>query len=141
MTAKEFLNQYKILSKKVDGLRAEYQAQRAAIDSIRTSLEGEGGRTLEISRPVERMAVKLAEKAEELKEAETEALRIRQEIVEVIIDVPGVAGRVLYERFVLLKRWGDVAAAVGYEKRQVQRYYKKGLELVAGKKCCHTMSH
>lgn len=135
MTAKEFLNQYKILSKKVDGLRAEYQAQREAIDSIRTSLEGEGGRTLEISRPVERMAVKLAEKAEELKEAEAEALRTRQQIYDIILHVPDMPGEVLYQRFIRLKSWGEIAELVSYSRSQVFRFYESGLQIVAGKIC------
>lgn len=133
MTAKEFLSQYKILSKKVDGLRAEYQAQREAIDSIHTSLEGEGGRTLEISRPVERMAVELAEKAEELKEAEAEALRIRQQIYDIILSVPDVPGEVLYQRFIRLKTWGEVADSVGYSRRQTFRFYEHGLHIAEKK--------
>ena len=135
MTAREFLNQYRALSMKVDSLRAEYQAQREAIDSIRTSLEGEGGRTLEISRPVERMAVKLAEKAEELKEAEAEALRIRQQIYDVILHVPDVPGEILYQRHINLKSWGEIAEAVGYSRSQVFRFYQRGLHIVAGKIC------
>lgn len=135
MTAKEYLSQYKILSKKAVDLRAEYQAQREAIDSIRTSLEGEGGRTLEISRPVERMAVKLAEKAEELKEAEAEALRIRQQVFDVILHVPDVPGEILYQRFIGLKPWGEIAELVGYSRSQVFRFYERGLQIVDGKIC------
>lgn len=135
MTAREFLNQYRVLSMKVDSLRAEYQAQREAIDSIKTSLEGDGGRTLEISRPVERMAVKLAEKAEELKEAEAEALRIRQQIYDIILHVPDMPGEVLYQRFIRLKSWGEIAELVGYSRSHVFRFYEQGLRVVAGKIC------
>ena len=135
MTAIEFLDQYRVLSEEVDRLRAEYQAQRAAIDSIRTSLEGEGGRTLEISRPVERMAVKLAEKAEELKEAEAEALRIRQQIYDIILHVPDMPGEVLYQRFIGLKSCDEIADMVGYSRSHIYRLYRRGLQIVAGKIC------
>lgn len=133
MTAKEFLSQYLAAERKAKLIRAEYEAQRQEIDTLRTSLEGDGGRTMEISRPVERMVMKLTEKAEELKTAEAEAIRIRQEVVDVILTVPDVSGKILYERFVLLKPWSEVAEAVGYQRRQVHRLYVKGLEDVARK--------
>lgn len=130
MTEKEFLETYMVAQRKVDALRAEYEAQRLAADSIRSALDGDGGRTTEISRPVERAAVKLAEKAEALRAAEVEALRARVDVEIVVNAVPDVMGAVLWERFVNLKPWGAVAKAVGYSKRQTFRYYEAGLVFV-----------
>ena len=133
MTVKEYLLQYRTAKIRADILQREYDVERAEIDSIRSPLGGDNVHSGEISRSVEVKALKLAEKAEALKDARAEALRIRQEILELILSVPNESGQILYERFINLKSWGEVADTVGYSRRQTFRHYERGLHIAEKK--------
>ena len=87
-------------------------------------------RSGEISKKVERQAIKLGEKADALKEAEADAIETRNEVFRTVMKVPDEKGSVLYERYILLKSWEDVADAVGYTVRHVHNLHKDGLEYV-----------
>ena len=76
-----------------------------------------------ISRTVELQAIRLAEKAEEYKEAQIYAMKKRQEVFDVIWNVPGVEGQILYERYINLKNWDDVAESVHYSLQHVHRLH------------------
>ena len=83
MTAKEYLKLYRDAVRAVDILQEEYDKQMEQIDSIRSALGGDGlPRSGDVSKRVENQAIKLAEKAEKLLEAQSEALAIRQERIE-----------------------------------------------------------
>lgn len=137
MTAKEYLKQYRDAVVAAEKLREEYNEQTAQADNIRSALGGDGmPRSGEVSRRVETDAIRLAEKAEELLEAEVEALRVRQEIERTVRRVPGIYGDVLRERYInlqgnKLQRWEDVADAVGYSLRHLHRIHEEALEIVA----------
>ena len=131
MDAKEFLKQYETAEALVEQLRTEYAKENEKVDAIRSALGGDGtpgGK--EISKSVERQAVKLAEKAEELKEAEVEALIVRQYVYSVIREVPDVLGSILYERYINLKDWESVAYSVGYSKSRAHDLHKLALAVV-----------
>lgn len=131
MTAKEYLLQYKRAVREAQRLRDEYEKELYLIDNIRSSLGGDGmPRSGEISKKVERQAIKLGEKADALKEAEADAIGIRNEVFRTVMRVPDEKGSVLYERYILLKSWEDVADAVGYTVRHVHNLHKDGLEYV-----------
>ena len=131
MTAKEYLLQYKRAVREAQRLRDEYEKELYLIDNIRSSLGGDGmPRSGEISKKVERQAIKLEEKADALKEAEAAAIGIRNEVFRTVMRVPDEKGSVLYERYILLKSWEDVADAVGYTVRHVHNLHKDGLEYV-----------
>ena len=131
MTAKEYLLQYKRAVREAQRLRDEYEKELYLIDNIRSSLGGDGmPRSGEISKKVERQAIKLGEKADALKEAEAAAIGIRNEVFRTVMKVPDEKGSVLYERYILLKSWEDVADAVGYTVRHVHNLHKDGLEYV-----------
>lgn len=133
MTVKEYLLQYRTAKIRADILQREYDVERAEIDSIRSPLGGDNVHSGEISRSVEVKALKLAEKAEALKNARAEALRICQDVLDLILSIPDEPGRVLYERFLNLKTWGEVADAVGYSRRQTFRFYEYGLHIAEKK--------
>lgn len=130
-TAKQYLKQYESAVKAAQRVRREYEEELDLIDNIRSSLGGDGmPRSGEISKKVERQALKLSEKADELREAEAAAIEIRQEIFKTVMQVPDDKGSVLYERYILLKEWKDVADAVGYSEGYIYELHRQGLEYV-----------
>ena len=131
MTVKEYLQRYADAERVVRRLEREYEKESELIDNIRSGLGGDGTpRGSGTSREVEEKAIRLAEKALEWKEAKLEAIQIRQEVFEAIQEVSGDAGDVLYERYINLKSWKNVADSVGYSKSQTHALHRKGLALV-----------
>lgn len=136
MRAKDYLKQYRDAVVAAEKIREEYNEQTAQANSIRSALGGDGmPRSGEVSRRVEADAIRLAEKAEELLEAEVEALRIRQEIERTVRKVQGFHGDILRERYInlqgnKLQRWEDVAEAVGYSLRRTYEIHEEALEII-----------
>lgn len=131
MEAKEYLKQYKEETLIIARLRAEYEEQMEQIDSIRSALGGDGlPRSGEVSKRVENQAVKLAEKAEELVQAEVKAVEVRQGIIRTINKVQGSQADILRERYVNLLLWEDVADSVGYSLRRTFELHREGLDAV-----------
>lgn len=129
MTAKEYLRQYGEAVRLAARLQIEYEKEKALIDSIQSGLGGDGTpRGGSIGKATEAKAVRLADKALKLKDAELEAVRIRQEIFDCIRQVPGEMGSVLYERYINLKSWREVASAVGYSKSRAHDLHNEGIE-------------
>lgn len=131
MYAKEYLKQYENAVRRAQRLQKEYEDELEQIDNIRSSLGGDGlPRSGEISKKVERQALKLSEKAEELKGAEVEAIAIRNEIFRTVMRVPDDMGSVLYERYILLKKWDDISDSVGYTVRHIHNIHREGLDYI-----------
>lgn len=131
MTAKEFLQQYGEAVRIAERIKTEYNQERDLIDSVRSALGGDGvPHGGGISKATENKAIKLADKALELKDAELEAIRIRQKVFDVIRTVPGEKGDVLYERYINLKSWDEVADSVGYSKRHARNLHDEAIDIV-----------
>lgn len=131
MTAREYLEQYKEAERIVQRIRAEYMEQMELVDNIRSSLGGDGmPRGGDVTKRVEAQAVKLAEKAEELLQAEADALALRQSIFRTVQRVPGDPGDVLRERYIELRKWEDVAIVLGWSERNCHYLHDKGLDIV-----------
>lgn len=131
MTAREYLEQFEDAVKLVEQLREEYAEQMEQIDNIRSSLGGDGlPHGADIRREVEEKALALAEKAQELKEAEIWAVATEQQIFRTIIELQGVHRDVLIERYVHLKKWEDVADAVGYCVSRTHVKHKEALQMI-----------
>lgn len=131
MTAKEFLQQYGEAVRIAEMIKTEYDQEKDLIDSVRSALGGDG--TTHgggISKATENKAIKLADKALELKDAELEAISIRQKVFDVIRTVPGEKGDVLYERYINLKSWDEVADSVGYSKRHARNLHDEAIDIV-----------
>lgn len=140
MTAKEYLKQYENANKYVERIRSEYEEQMEQIDSIRSALGKDGlPSSGDIRKEVEEKAVRLAEKAQELKEAEIYAIEVRQQIFRTIMAVPDTKGSVLQERYINLHSWEEVADMVGYSVRQTHNIHKDALadieNIISGKNC------
>jgi len=130
-TAKQYLKQYENAVKEEQRVQREYDEELDLIDNIRSSLGGDGlPRSGEINKKVEKQAIKLADKADELLEAAFAAIKIRQQIFKLVMKVPGDMGSVLYERYVQLKEWKDVADAVGYSESHIYELHRDGLDYV-----------
>ena len=128
MTVKEYLQQYENAARVARRLKREYENELEQIDNIRSGLGGDGTpRGSGTSRSVEKKAIRLADKALEWKTAELEAIQLRQEIFDVINTVPDEMGDVLYERYINLKSWSEVAKAVGYSKSRTHTLHRKAL--------------
>ena len=138
--AKEFLKQYEEADHIVRRLKTEYQEQLEQIDSIRSPIGDGTPHSGQISKTVEIQAIRLAEKAHEMKLAEAEAVRIRQRVVNVINTIPGEKSDVLYERYINLKKWDEVAESVNYSLRQVHNLHRDGLEYVQHCIVLHTLT-
>lgn len=131
MTAKEFLEQYGEAVRIAERIKTEYDQEQDLIDSVRSALGGDGTpHGGGISKATENKAIKLADKALELKDAELEAIRIRQKVFDVIRTVPGEKGDVLYERYINLKSWDEVADSVGYSKRHARNLHDEAIDIV-----------
>lgn len=131
MIAKEYLQQYQNAARIVQRLRREYEEEQEQIDAVRSPMGGDGmPRGGGINKSVEERAIRLSDKLLKWKEAELDAIRIRQEIFDVIRSIPGEAGEVLYLRYVQLKTWDEIAKSVGYSKRHIGRLHGEGLKLV-----------
>lgn len=131
MTAREYLQQYGEAVRNSERLKREYITELELIDAVGSTLGGDGlPHGNGISRKTEDKAIRLAEKAAALRDARIEAIRIRQEIFETIQSVPGAKGEVLYERYIKLKSWDEIAEAVGYTKRHARNIHDEALTYV-----------
>jgi DNA-directed RNA polymerase specialized sigma subunit len=134
MTAKEYLKQYEYADKRAKRLQAEYERELELIDSVRSTLGGDGmPHGSGVSRRTEDAAVRLADKAMRWKMAQVEAIEKRQEVFELIHDVEGTEGEILYERYINLRRWEDICVVIHLSWRQTHRLHGKALNLIEEK--------
>ena len=129
MTAKEFLRQYEYADRKVRRLKAEYEREHELIGNISVNIDGMP-HGFGVSRKVENEALKLAEKAARWKEAELDAIRIRQEVFEKIYDIPGIEGDILIERYINLHKWEEICVLVHYSWHGVHTIHRRALAIV-----------
>ena len=134
MNAKEYLKKYEAAEIVAKRLRAEYHKEEEMIDAIKSTTDFDGmpksrsgGRSA-----VEDRIIRLADKAAELKEAEIRALEVRQEVFNTINKVPGEPGKVLYEKYINLLKWEEVAVKLNYSWSGTHKLHKRALHIVAG---------
>ena len=132
LAAKEYMDGYGDACRRVRQCEEQYQRESLLIDAIRSTSDNDGmPHGTNIGRPTESKAIRLAQRGINLFEAKREALRVQGEIFAVAFRVGGVEGDVLIERYVKLKDWSDVYAAVNYSESQTLRYHRAGLDKVA----------
>lgn len=131
MNAKEFLRQYETANKIAHRLEKEYMQEQELIDSIKSALGGDGmPHGNGISKTVEDRAVRLSDKAQKWKKAKLDAVEKRQEVFEVIHDIPGIEGDILIERYINLLKWEEICVAVGYSWHGVHQAHRRALNAV-----------
>lgn len=129
MTAKQFLKQYEEANIKALQHKREYEKQCELIGSVSMKMDGMPHGS-NISKPTEEAALKLAESAKKWREAEMEAIRIRQEVYEMIADIPGIEGRVLYERYISLYKWEAICILLHYSWQGIHLVHRRALAIV-----------
>lgn len=130
-TAKEYLRQYEEATRKAQRLKTEYDRELELIDSVRSTLGGDGmPHGSGISRRVEDQAIRLSERAARWKMAEIDALHARQEVFETINRIPGIEGEILYERYINLHRWEEICVLVHLSWTQTHEHHKRALAVI-----------
>ena len=129
MTAKEFLKRYEYADLRAKRYEDEYKLEHELIGSISINYDGmpHGNG---ISRKTENDALKLAEKAERCATARLDSIRVRQEVFDLISDIDGVEGEILYQRYIKLLKWEAVCIVVHLSWYAVHDHHKKALAIV-----------
>lgn len=60
-----------------------------------------------------------------------EAVEIRQRVFDVVIQVKGFPGNVLFERYICLEHWDAICNKLGKSWNTIHNYHRTGLEAVA----------
>ena len=131
MTAKEYLKQYQYAVDRVRRYEEEYENESLLIDAIRSASDNDGmPHGSGISKPTEDKAVRLADRALRLTEARLEAIRIRQEVFDLIDSIDGVEGDVLYQRYVNLHKWEEICVLLHYSWQGIHLVHRRALVIV-----------
>lgn len=131
MTAKDYLEQYGNAVRQIRRLEEEYEAEQLLIDAVRSLSDNDGmPHGNGISKPTEEKAVRLADKAMRLVEAKIEAIEIRQEVFDTIMQVGGLESEVLLERFVYLRDWMTICRNLNYSWYPVRIAWHRGEEIL-----------
>lgn len=134
MTAENYLRQYEYAIKKAKRLQEEYEKELIEIDAIRSVSDLDGmPHGTGISKTVEDKAIRLADKLLEWKMAALDALKERQDVFDMIYDIDGLAGEVLYCRYVKLLTLDAIATDLVISVPTVMKYKKLGLQKVQEK--------
>lgn len=132
MTAKQFLKQYEDANRRALRYKTEYESEQELIDNVRSTLGGDGmPHGSGVSRKVEDQAIRLNEKLLKWKCAELDAIRVRQEVFEVIRDISGVEGDLLFEKYINLHRWEDICVLLNYSWNGIHKAHRRALRIVA----------
>ena len=137
MTAKEYLKQYQYAVDRVRRYEEEYENESLLIDAIRSASDNDGmPHGSGISKPTEDKAVRLADRALRLTEARLEAIRIRQEVFDLIDSIDGVEGDVLYQRYVNLHKWEEICVLLHYSWQGIHLIHRRALAIVENRLKC-----
>ena len=131
MTAERYLRQYEYACNVVRRCEGELEKERMLIDTVRSPSDNDGmPHGSGISKPTEEKVMRISEKLERLAEARLEAIRIRQEIFDTIMELDGLEADVLIERYVNLQKWEVVCNEVNYTWPTVRLAWHRGLDRV-----------
>ena len=131
MTAKEFLRQYEYAVKRIHRLEEEYEAETLLIDAVRSVSDNDGmPHGSGISKPTEEKAVRLADKKLRLIQARLDAIEIRQQVFDMINEIDGIEGDVLYQRYIKLHKWEDICVLLHYSWYGVHSAHRRALQMV-----------
>ena len=134
MTAREFLDQYRRAERIADRLQAEYEKELLQIDAVKSVSDMDGmPHGTGINKTTEDKAIRLADKAMAWETAKLEAIEIRQEVFDLIWNIPDLEGDILYERYIELRKWADVCDTVHSSWSTVRAHHIKALKIVQEK--------
>ena len=132
MTAKEYLKQYEDYDRRAQRYKAEYLNELDKIDAIGSTLSGEPGMPhgTGISRKTEDKAIRLADAALAYQSAALLAIEKRQEIFEFIVDIKGIEGELLYERYINLRKWEEICVLCHMSWNGIHKAHRRALTTV-----------
>lgn len=131
MTAKEYLRQYEYADRRVRRLEEEYRDELLMVDAIRSASDNDGmPHGSGISKPTEERALKLADKHLKLIDARVEAVLKRQEVFELIDDIDGIEGDLLFERYIKLRKWEEICILLHYSWQGVHKVHRRALAII-----------
>ncbi len=130
MKATEYLEQYEYALYAANRARKTYELEMERIDAIGSTLSSDGQpHGSGISRKTEDKAVRLADKASAWLDAEELAQIKMEEITHFINRIPGIEGVVLYQRYVQLLGWKEIADNLIYTESGIFKVRERALEI------------
>ena len=109
----------------------EYNEAVENIDAIGSTLAGDGQpHGTGVSKKTEDKAIDLVTAREHWAKAKMDAFRTRQEVANLIIDIPDIEGKVLYERYINLLTWEQIAEKLYYSYTGVFYAHNRALDIV-----------
>ena len=130
MKATEYLEQYEYALYAANRARKTYELEMERIDAIGSTLSSDGQpHGTGISRKTEDKAIRLADKASAWLNAEEQAQIKMEEIAHFINRIPGVEGLVLYQRYVQLLGWREIADNLIYTESGIFKVRERALEI------------
>lgn len=134
MKVTEYLEQYEYALYAAQRARKTYELEMERIDAIGSTLSGDGTpHGSGISRKTESKAIRLADKATKWLEAEEEAQIKMEEIASFINDIPGIEGVVLYQRYIELLGWKEIAENLIYTESGIFKVRERALNIAERK--------
>lgn len=130
MKAKEFLKQYEYALYAAQRARRTYELEMERIDAIGSTLGTDGQpHGSGVSRKTEDKAIRLADKAQKWLDAEEEAQIKLEEIANFINAIPGIEGVVLYQRYIELLGWKEIADNLIYTESGIFKVRERALAI------------
>lgn len=131
MRAKEYLKSYEDAHRRAIRYKTEYEREAELVDSVRSTLGGDGQpHGTGVSKVVEDRAIRLSDKFLKWKTAELDAIEKRQEVFELICDIDGNEGDVLYQRYIMLHKWEEVCVIVHLSWNGTHKVHRRALAIV-----------
>lgn len=128
MNAKEFLRQYEYANRKVVMIKRELVELESAYDQIRSVTDYDGmSHGSNIGHPTEEKAIKVTDAKMKYSDLLQERYAIRQQVFDVIVQVDGVEGDILYYRYINLLSWWEICDRIGYEWTQTHERHRRAL--------------
>ena len=128
MDIKDYLRQYEYALYDAERARKNYELETDRIDAIGSTLSGDGQpHGSGISRKTEDKAVRLADKAKKWLDAEEEAQIKLEEITDFINSIPGIEGVALYQRYVMMLSWREIAENLSYTESGIFKVRERAM--------------
>ena len=132
--AQRYLLRYEDADRRAKDLEKEYKREEELIDAVKSTADVDGlPKSKGIKKETEERAIRLADKAAEMKIAELDALHERQEVAEVIFAVEdNDARKVLIEKYINYNQtWEKICVKISFSWGKVHNDHRKGLAAVA----------
>lgn len=131
MDAKEFLKRYEYALNAAERAKRNYELEMERIDTIGSALGGDGQpHGSGISKKTEDKAIRLADKASKWLDAEERAQVVLEEMTDFINSIPGIEGIVLYERYINMLTWEQIAEKLYYSSSGIFYAHSRALDIV-----------